>query len=232
MTIIRTGRQALPNPPSGGKFLKIPEDGVVVALLGGLDALVSIDQHVFWEVNPAPFVPCIGAGCPSCGLGNKPSFRAFLPVLAKEDGVKIFSFGITVLRQLEALEEELGSLEGQVIKVRRHGNGLSTKYTVIPVGKKPSTKGVEIPDIVAAIGPPDKESIVRVLVEAGVLPASELGSSDSGSNGPGPSGSGSSVQKRGNTLAAKFEEFVDELPESESANEWEGGDEVLDWDQI
>jgi len=172
-SVIRKGKDALPQSGES-RFLKVPEgEAVTIVPLTGLDNLISIDQHAFWDITPGVLVPCTGNGCPACALGNKPSFRAFLPVMTKENGTKIFSFGISVLRQLESLEEELGSLAGQAIKVRRHGSGLATKYTVIAVGKKVPTKDVEVPDIIAAIGPTDNEGIERVLVDAGLLDPDE-----------------------------------------------------------
>lgn len=169
MSVIRKGKAAM---PTGGnsKFLKTPEgEAVVFTVLAGLDELISIDQHAFWDSNPAVIVPCVGADCPACKLGNKPKFKAFLPVLTKEDGTKIYAFGIQVLRQLESLEEELGSLVGQVIKVKRYGTGLSTKYTVVAVGKKVATKGVDVPDVIEAIGPTTHDEVVAVMVEAGLV---------------------------------------------------------------
>jgi hypothetical protein len=214
-SVIRRGKDALPRVGES-KFLKIPEgEAVVIVPLTGLDDLISVDQHAFWDITPGVLVPCTGGNCPACSLGNKPSFRAFLPVMTRENGAKIFSFGISVLTQLESLEEELGSLTGQVIKVRRRGSGLSTKYTVVAVGKKVSVKGVEAPDIITAIGPTDSYGVRRVLADAGLLDPDEP------------------KTKRTSKVSAKTQAAQESEPESESAPETESekdDEEESGWD--
>lgn len=168
-TIIRKGKKAIP-AASSGKFLKIPEgEAVTVTILAGLEDLISVDQHAFWEINPVVIVPCIGEGCPACALGNKPKFKAFLPVLTKDEGPKIWPFGIMVLRQLESIEEETGTLAGQVVKIKKYGVGLATKYTVVALGRKVAIRDIEKPDIVEAIGPIDADGIREKLFEAGLI---------------------------------------------------------------
>lgn len=215
MTVIRKGKDALPKGGSG-KFLQIPEgESVTFTALAGLDDLVSVDQHAFWDQNPAVIVPCVGTDCPACDIGNKSGFKAFLPVLTKEDGPKIYSFGISVLRQLEVLEEELGSLVGQVLKVKRHGSGLSTKYTVVAIGKKISIKDIELPDVIEAIGPTTREEIIKVMVDGGLIdaPKKRLGK-------PAPEAKSKSK--------AKPAKDADETEESES---WDDDDSDTDWDE-
>lgn len=148
-SVFRKGAEAA---PSGGgeasKFIKVPEgESVSIVPLVNLDDLVSIDQHEFWDINPALLFPCIGSGCPACAAGNKPKYKAFLPVLANGDSTtpKLYAFGISVERQLETIAEEVGEIQGLVIKVRRTGSGFNTRYSVVPTGKKVKIDGVEAP---------------------------------------------------------------------------------------
>lgn len=154
----------------GGQFIKIAADNaVVVAPLVSLDDMISCDQHEFWDINPAIIVPCIGKGCPACETSVDARFKAFLPVLTKDEGVKIFSFGIRVYRQLAELETEIGSLKGKVIKIKRTGEGLKTQYMIIPTGKTMKVEDQEVPDIESMLGPTTKAEIRAKLEAAGLL---------------------------------------------------------------
>jgi len=171
------GRPAASESSAGaGQFLKVSEDdAVVIAPMVGLDELVSFDQHEFWDVNPAVIFPCIGDGCPGCELENTPKFKAFLPVLTRENEPKVYAFGISVERQLVELEEELGTIKGKALKIRRSGTGMKTKYMVVGLGKSIKIdSSIEIPDVIKIIGDPTRESIIKQLVDAGIADPSEF----------------------------------------------------------
>lgn len=151
-SVFRKGADAAPSGGGEGssKFVKVPEgESISVVPLVNLDDLVSIDQHEFWDINPALLFPCIGAGCPACAAGNKPKYKAFLPVLANGDATtpKIYAFGISVERQLETVAEEVGGIQGLVLKIRRTGSGFSTRYSVVPTGKKVKVDGIDAPRV-------------------------------------------------------------------------------------
>lgn len=156
-SVFRKGAEAAPSSDGGAKFLKIPEnESVSIVPLVNLDDLVSIDQHEFWDINPALLFPCVGEGCPACAAGNKPKYKAFLPVLANGEtsSPKIYAFGISVERQLETLAEEIGEIQGLVLKIRRSGSGFNTRYNVISTGKKVKIDGIT---------PPQPENEINVL---------------------------------------------------------------------
>jgi hypothetical protein len=167
--IVRKGTKAMPSS-GNSEFLGIkPDESVTIAPLAGIEDMISIDQHVFWvDGGSSPMFPCIGEGCPGCAMGDSPRYRASLPVLTKEDGPKIFSFGTQVARQLSEIASELGNLKGAMLKVKRTGSGLKTSYTVVAVGKSVKTEGVKVPDVEKAIGPTTREEIVKLLEEAGM----------------------------------------------------------------
>lgn len=156
---------------SGGKFISLKDgESVVFAPLCGLEEMVRADMHEYWDLNPAIFHPCIGKDCPGCAVGNEARFKAYLPVWRKEDGeVVVYPFTIRVYRQLVELEDETEgrTLEGLAIKVKRHGSGLSTTYSVIGLGKRVPVDGVEEPDFVDWLGPQTEEDIVDLLHSKG-----------------------------------------------------------------
>lgn len=173
-SVFRKGAEAAPSGGGeGGKFLKVPEgESISVVPLVNLDDLVSIDQHEFWDINPALLFPCIGAGCPACEAGNKPKYKAFLPVLANGDSTtpKIYAFGISVERQLETIAEEVGEIQGLVLKIRRTGSGFNTRYSVVPTGKKVKIDGITAPR------PEDEINVLSSEEIANKISAVKLGS--------------------------------------------------------
>ena len=60
-----------------------------------------------------------------------------------ETTAKILPFGLSIERQLVEIASELGTIKGSLFKLRRTGSGLSTKYTVVAVGKKVDVSAVE-----------------------------------------------------------------------------------------
>jgi ribosomal protein L12E/L44/L45/RPP1/RPP2 len=170
----KKGRPAAAGAPGAGNFLKVSEeDAAVIAPMVNLDDLISLDQHEFWDTNPAVIFPCIGDGCPGCELGNEAKFKAFLPVMTKDGDPKIYAFGISVERQLVELEDELGGIRGKVMKVKRTGTGMKTKYMVVALGKSIKIDDTTAPDVIKAIGEPTRESIIKMLVDAGVVDADD-----------------------------------------------------------
>lgn len=114
--------------------------------------------------------PCIGKGCPGEEVGNQPRFRAFLPVVLIDDGSqKIFSFGISIARALEELDEEFGGIAGNVFRVKRKGSGLATTYTVVAMGRKRKIDKFEVPDIEEKLGPTTRKGILELLEETGAI---------------------------------------------------------------
>lgn len=170
--VVRKGAKALPGGGSN-QFLTIKaEQSAIFAPMTDLDEMISVDQHVFWvEGGNSPSFPCIGKGCPGCEMGDVPRYRALLAVLTKEDGPKIFGFGIQVARQIGEIASEIGTIKGKAIKVKRNGSGLKTSYTVVALGREVKVDGLEVPNLEASIGPTTREAILALLEEAGVSKA-------------------------------------------------------------
>lgn len=186
--VFKKGKAAAPMAKGSGKFVKVSEDeSLAVVPLVELDELVSVDQHEFWDVNPAVLFPCVGEGCPACAAGNKPKYKAFLPIMTPDGESKIFAFGISIERQIEEISEETGGIKGSVLKVRRTGSGFSTRYTVIPTGKKVKT------DTVEPVNPEHEISVLSIDEIRNKMDAMRLGTSDKPSKKAKADGGGESA---------------------------------------
>lgn len=166
----KTGRRTTVG--DGGLFLSIKEgESVSFVPLSGLDGMVSAEMHEYWDVKPAIFHPCIGVDCPGCRAGNKARFKGYMPVLMRDGGVKIYAFTTLVYKQLEDLEDALegNTLKGAALRVKRTGAGKSTRYTVVPTGKKVDVSDTEEPRFVHLLGHTGEEEILAQLIEAGII---------------------------------------------------------------
>lgn len=176
--VFKKGKSAAPATKGSGKFVKVSEDeSLAIVPLVELDELTSVDQHEFWDVNPAVLFPCIGEGCPACEAGNKPKYKAFLPVMSTDGESKIFAFGISIERQIEEISEETGGIKGMVLKIRRSGSGFSTRYTVVATGKKVKAE-------ITPLAPEHEITVLTAEEIRGKMDAMRLGSSDSSDEKP------------------------------------------------
>lgn len=143
----------------GGKpsvFLTLKDgDSVTVAILGGLEEVLSVDEHSWWDYTPAPHLVCLGtiADCPSCQLGHQAKTKSYLPVVTQDGEVKFLIAGTQIINALKELESEVGNLNGVVIRVKRNGSGLKTRYVTMGTGKQVDVSRFDIPDLEPALGP-------------------------------------------------------------------------------
>jgi len=108
--------------------------------------IVSLFNHFgeHWDLKEGKSALCIGkeSGCVFCNEGNKPTPKWLGWIIDREDGeFKILKSGYQVIKQISALDEtddyKFGAdgLPKYDIVVKREGEKLKTKYTVIP-GRK------------------------------------------------------------------------------------------------
>lgn len=142
-----------------------------ITLLANDSDIVSVDQCTIWDYNPAPSWVYCGSDDPSHDLGIKPGYRAFIPVLVKgdeEQKPRIWSMPISVHRQLCDIAE-MQELAGLVVKVKKTGAGIKTKYTIVASAKVvPIRKIADIPspnDIIGRLGPETREEIITMIEE-------------------------------------------------------------------
>jgi len=115
---------------SGGDYLQLKAgESVEVVFRGDLH---EFDSH--W-VQGKGSVICEGPSCSWCESGEKPKFRFKVNAVMKENAAlvaKVWEQGQTVYEQLSTLSEEY-DLESTKVKVTRHGEGMDTTYSVLPV---------------------------------------------------------------------------------------------------
>jgi hypothetical protein len=142
-----------------------------VTLLASDAEIVSVDQCTIWDINPAPSWVYCGSDDPSHDLGLKPGYRAFIPVLVKSDEEqkpRIWSMPISAHRALCDIAE-MQDLKGLVVKVKKTGTGIKTKYVIVSTARVANIKKVEdIPnadDIISRLGPETREGIIAMIEE-------------------------------------------------------------------
>lgn len=156
----------------GGKFYGLKDgDTATMTVLVDIDEIVSVDQYALWDFNPAPVWVHCGDDDPGMDLGLKPGYRAFVPVEIEIEGTKeirFWSIGIGLHRELSEIAEMAEGLKGLIIKAKRTGSGLKTRYSVLSTGKRAKSLPKDLPtvdDVIAELGPEDREGILELLKE-------------------------------------------------------------------
>lgn len=167
---VRVGASA-PEASGGTAFWGLKEK-TQLKILVDASQIVSIDQFAMWDVNPAPiWVDSGEKDDPGRELGLKPGYRAFVPVEVEVEGekqVRVWAIPITVHRQLDEIDDMIDGLEGAIIRGNRTGTGRTTKYTLVPTGKRESVSADEVPspeDIVAMLGPFERDEVIAMIEE-------------------------------------------------------------------
>lgn len=181
---IRRGADNLTKKESS--FLQLKADEAIdIVPLQPISEMISVDQHAIWlDAGNSPIFVCLygtGEKCPGCQLDDKAKFRGFMNVWNKDQGVRLFAFGIKLARSLAEADEALdGGLQGQVLRIKKEGSGLKTTYTLTPTGRKSKEViGMEAIDIEQHLGPLTRDGILAALANAeiditGIATAAEL----------------------------------------------------------
>ena len=173
MSVIKKGFEAAMIGGKGSRFFTLQTDVPVdVVLAHGVDGIQSVEQHDWWDFNPAPHLVCLGDECPSCALGNEAKVKSYLAIITKEQEVKYFPIAISIVQQLEKAEKAVGDLTGRVFRFEKTGSGLKTRYSAISLGRKLDVSKFVIPDLEELLGPMTVETQVAKLNEAGIDTAS------------------------------------------------------------
>lgn len=155
----------------------------------GSNGIISFQQYVLWkdrdessaDAGGSPTFPSIGGpGDPGKLLGLTPKFKALAIVAQLPPGPltsdvelteTIWPMTISVFRQLTSIREAIGeSIKGLVLNVRREGEGMKTKYTVVSTGKTLAISEEPITNLLDAVGPKTREDIIEMLVKSGDWP--------------------------------------------------------------
>lgn len=185
--VVKSGGKILPSFVKKGKeniggggnnvFVKLPpNEPISITPLTGLDEMISFEHHSIWlDAGNSPQFPCSqDENCPGCMIGNQARSRGLLNVMIKTDEgmkVQVWAFGMSVMKSLAEIEEAMdnGSIAGHVIRVKKTGQGLGTKYSVVPTANSAKTMPAESEhiDLVPLVGELDRDKIVAMLEEAG-----------------------------------------------------------------
>lgn len=175
-SIIRKGASALPMGANDGPFIGLKDGDVLdVVPLIGIDEIVAFDQHAIWlEDTPSIMVPCLqDETCPCCAINDKPRYRAMIIVQVKgENGVeeKVLPMGIGLTRDLAELDEAMeGGIKGAILRVKRTGSGLRTRYSIIPTGGRAKKLLDPTLDLEELAGTTDPDEISALLLRANLV---------------------------------------------------------------
>ncbi len=137
---VRVGKVPGSSSETSATFWNLKEGDVYdLTVLVNLDQIVSVDQFALWDFVPAAIWVSIGSEDPGYELGLKPGYKAFVPVAGDfGDGpeVKVWAIGIQIHRTLAEISEMNDGLEHVVVRAKRTGKGMSTRYTVMPAPAK------------------------------------------------------------------------------------------------
>lgn len=154
---------------SGANFLKVePGQSAVVHVLGGENGPKVFHSVYFAAINRGAIVD--PASNPISGLeeGYETRKRYAFNVVDMSDGqIKAFACGSQVANQIKGIFTEYGNLDEVDLKITRIGQGLKTKYQIIPVKLKftdDMIEGQEVPnldDVFAVTADADIEKMMR-----------------------------------------------------------------------
>lgn len=153
---IRTGvdpRKDAPKTVNGeSKWLKIKTNEVVdVIPLIDAEDIIACEQCAIWlEDGNSPIWVYTGPEDPSHDLGIDRDYKAYMPVLV--DGTpKIWGMSKTVHRTILDVADAGGDLKGMVLRVKRTGTGLATRYSIVPRGMRADVSKEPEVDVIEAL---------------------------------------------------------------------------------
>lgn len=149
---------------SKGQWLKVePNSYIDATVLVDVDNILSCEQCALWiDDGVSPIWVYTGINDPSHALNIKKTYRAYLPLLVDGE-VKIWSMGKQAHVQILDMAEAGGYLKGLMIRIKRTGSGLSTRYTIASKGKKRDIDDIEVPDVIDMLGPLTSEDVTEML---------------------------------------------------------------------
>jgi hypothetical protein len=147
-------------------WLKIePNSSVDAVVLVEAEEILACEQCAIWlDAGNSPVWVYTGPDDPSHDLGVDRRYRAYLPVLVDGE-VKVWSMGKMAHVQLLDIADASGELKGLEIRIKRTGSGLTTRYSVVPKGKRHDVSRIEEPDVIAMLGPITSEEVREMITE-------------------------------------------------------------------
>lgn len=150
--------------PAGGSWFKMEAgDEKDIIPLVEKDDILSCEAVSMWlDEGNSPFWVYTGPNDPSHALGEDKGYKAYMPLLV-EGEVKIWGMSKRVHNSFLDIAETAGGLRGYVLRVKRTGTGLKTAYTITQRNKRKDVSSVEVPDVLAMLGPLTPEGVIEML---------------------------------------------------------------------
>jgi hypothetical protein len=135
-------------------WLKIePGQTLDVVSLVEVEEIISCEQCAIWlEEGNSPVWVYTGPEDPSHELKIEKRYKAYLPVLVDGE-TKVWSMGKGAHSQVLDIADAVGELKGLEIRIKRTGNGLSTRYSIVNRGKRHDVSRHAEVDVIAMLGP-------------------------------------------------------------------------------
>jgi hypothetical protein len=140
---------------------------VVATILEDADDILNCEQCAIWlDQGNSPVWVFLGPDDPSIELGVDRRYRAYIPLMLGDDEPQIWSVGKGVHGQLlDISDANGGKLKGLVVQIKRTGNGLQTRYSIVPTGKRRKVEGIEKIDVISLLGPLDVDEIKEMIAD-------------------------------------------------------------------
>ncbi len=151
---------------SGGLYFKLDAgEQADIIILSGADEILSCEQCAIWlDEGNSPVWVYTGGDDPSNALGLPRSYRAYIGIVHDSEA-KVWSLSKTVHNALLEISDA-GALEpGAMVRVKRTGTGLKTRYSIVPRGKSKDISKVDMPDIIESLGPVTSEGVWEMMVD-------------------------------------------------------------------
>lgn len=137
-----------------------------VTVLVEPEEIVNVEQCAIWlDEGNSPVWVYTGPEDPSHDMDIKRTYRAYLPVLNDAGEQAVFSMSKTVHGQILDVAESVGELAGCVITIKRTGSGLTTRYSILPTGKRMDISKQPEMDVVSLLGPITPEGVRQLIAE-------------------------------------------------------------------
>lgn len=157
---------------AGGNWLRLaPNQQVDVVCLVEVEDIITIEQCAIWiegggeDGVKSPVWTYTGPSDPMHELnGVQKSYRAFLPCVDNGE-VKVLPMGKMLHGALLDAADAAGSVAGMQMRVKRTGAGMSTRYSLMPTGKRMDISKYEEVDVVALLGPLTPDGVRELIAQ-------------------------------------------------------------------
>jgi hypothetical protein len=150
---------------ANGQWLKLEANQYVdAAILVDVEDILACEQCAIWmDDGSSPVWVYTGPDDPSHDLKVEKRYRAFLPLLV-ENETRVWSMGKGAHMQLlEIADASLSGTKGVMVRIKRTGSGIQTRYSITPRGMVKDVSKVEEVDVLSMLGPLTPEGVQELV---------------------------------------------------------------------